>query len=508
MVAIKLENLTKSFGEFKAVDNINLEIKSGEIHALLGENGAGKSTLMNLIFGMYTIDAGNVYINEKKAIIKNPQDAFKLGIGMVHQHFKLVDNFTVFENIVLGDEDKFLNSKKSKEKYKDIEKLIKKYKFNLDLDKKIYDISVAEQQKVEILKVLYKESEILIFDEPTGVLSLTETKELLKIMKQLQSEGKTIILITHKLDEIKQVANKCSVIRRGKIVGEVKVKDIDEAELARLMVGDSVKLFVDRKIAKPQDVVIKLENISYMNTQKIQKLKNINLELYSGSILAIAGVDNNGQKELVESLVGLNKKYTGNIKYYKDGNEINLRDKSVKEINKGIISHVPEDRHRQGLILDYKVDENSIMINYGDKKFSKNSILKKDKIKEFSKKIIKNYDVRTSNNENTKTLNMSGGNQQKLIIGRQIELDADVLVVFCPTRGVDVGAIEFIHTKILEQRDKGCAVLLISMELDEVFALSDRIAVINNGEIVDIVKTDDVGREDVGLLMTGQGGNK
>lgn len=504
MQAVEMKNISKSFGNFKANDKINLVVKKNEIHAILGENGAGKSTLMNLLFGIYNLDEGEIYIDEKLAEIKKPTDAFNLGIGMVHQHFQLIEEFTVLENIILGKEGKVLYGKEYENKRKKLNEIIHQYKFELDLDKKIKELTVGEQQKVEIVKVLYRQSHILIFDEPTGVLTPQETADFLEILKTLKKENKTIIIITHKLNEIKEIADRCTILRKGQKIDVVDVDKINELELASKMVGKSVVLSVDKGETIVGEKVLELENLTYTNNEKITKLKNINLDIYKGKILGIAGVDNNGQAELVEMITGLNKPTSGKIKYIKDGKVELLNNKTIRQINQGIVAHIPQDRQKEGLVLEYDLGENSVLVNYHQKKFTKKGILNKNKIKEYGQKISNNYDVRSSRGIDTHAEELSGGNQQKLIVGREIESGADVLIAFQPTRGVDVGAIEFIHNKLLEEKRKGCAIILVSMELNEIFSLSDDIAVMHDGELIDVVDSAKTTREEIGLLMVGK----
>lgn len=505
MNAVEMKGISKQFGTFKANNKIDLIIEENEIHAILGENGAGKSTLMNLLFGIHTLDEGEIYINQKLVNIQKPTDAFNLGIGMVHQHFQLVEEFTVLENIILGKEGKWLYGKSYQEKRTAVVKIIEKYKFDLDLDKKIKDLSVGEQQKVEIIKVLYRQSNVLIFDEPTGVLTPQETEIFLRILKTLKNEGKTIIIITHKLNEIKEIADRCTIIRQGEKIETVLVSDIDEMGLATMMVGHEVVLSVDKGETIPGEKVLELKDVTYKNGEKVTKLKGINLDIYKGKILGIAGVDNNGQADLVDVLTGLNKLTSGVITYFKDGKEEILNDKNIREINQGIIAHIPQDRQREGLVLEYDLCENSVLVNYHQKNFTRRGILNKNKIKEYGQKISQNYDVRSSKGLDSQAVELSGGNQQKLIVGREIESGADVLIAFQPTRGVDVGAIEFIHNKLLEEKQKGRAVILISMELNEILSLSDDIAVMHDGYVVDVVDANKTSREEIGLLMVGKG---
>ncbi len=504
MEKVKIENLTKKFGNFVALDNINLTVNEGEIHALLGENGAGKSTLMNCLFGFYHLDEGKIFINGNFVDIKNPNIANELGIGMVHQHFKLVKNFNIFQNITLGSEITkgiFLDNKKAK---LEIQNLIDKYNFKLDVSKKISDLSVGQQQKVEILKMLYKKSDILIFDEPTGALTPQETEELLNIILDLKNDGKTIILITHKLDEIKKVANRCTIIRKGKTIDTVDVKSVTNQELAKKMVGRVVNFDIDKKDIKSDEVSLVLDNVNYFDNNKIQRLKNISFDLKKGEILGICGVDGNGQVELVENITGMKNPTNGKIIFKKDNKDINISNKNAKEVNNLKIGHIPQDRHKHGVVLDYTVSQNSILREYDKKPFSKFLILNNKFIKKYSDKLIKEHDIRTPNGSESIVRNMSGGNQQKLIIGRELEENPEILVASQPTRGVDVGAIENIHNKLLKQRSENKSVILFSLELDELIKLCDRIVVMYNGEVMDVVDPKKTSKNEIGLLMVGK----
>ncbi|MFV0288824.1 MAG: ABC transporter ATP-binding protein, partial [Mycoplasmatales bacterium] len=499
-----MEKVTKKFGEFKANDNVNLEVKQGEIHAILGENGAGKSTLMNSLFGLYEIDEGQISINGQVETITSPIKAQQLGIGMVHQHFMLVKTFSVLQNIILGNEPTKLGKLTLKDSSVKLQELDSKFHFNLDINAKVSSLTVGQEQKIEILKVLYKDANIIIFDEPTAVLTPQETEEFLNIMRKLKQEGKTIILITHKLNEIKAVADNCTIIRKGQTIATVKVSEINENELANMMVGKTIDLQVAKAPAQELGNILKIKNLNYQNEAKIQKIKNINLDIKKGKILGIAGVDNNGQKELINCITGVIKPTSGEVMYVKDGQETNLVKKAIKDINKQIISYIPEDRLEEGLIGEYNLAENSVLIQYKTKEFAKLGLLNKSAIAEHATKILKKYDVRSSKGILNKANELSGGNQQKLIIGRQVELDADILVAYQPTRGVDVGAIKAIHEQLVKQRDLGKTIILISMELNEVMSLSDEIAVIHDGEIIDKVDALGITKEEIGLMMAGK----
>jgi len=496
---VEMLNIRKEFPGIVANDNITLQLKKGEIHALLGENGAGKSTLMGMLFGMYMPDRGIIKVNGKEVKISNPNIANDLGIGMVHQHFKLVETFTVTENIILGCEPKKFLSIDIKKAAERIEELSKEYGLNVDPYAKIEDISVGMQQRVEILKMLYRNAEVLIFDEPTAVLTPKEIDDLMSIMKNLVKEGKSIIIITHKLKEIKAVANRCTVIRRGKYIGTVDVKDTSEADMATMMVGREVSFKVQKNESKPTEEVLKIQNLSVKNNKKVLGLKDFSLSVRKGEIVGIAGVEGNGQGELVEALTGIRSVESGAIIF--NGEDI-TKDSIRKRIDKGI-AHIPEDRHKRGLILDYTMEDNMVLKEYKNEPFSKNGLINRIKIKEFSDNIIETFDVRSGEGGNSIARSLSGGNQQKGIIGREIFSNPDLLIAVQPTRGLDVGSIEYIHKKLVEQRDSGKAVLLVSLELDEVLNVSDRIAVVNNGELVGIVNASETDENEVGLMMAG-----
>ncbi|WP_053362180.1 ABC transporter ATP-binding protein [Bacillus sp. FJAT-27251] len=498
---VEMLNIRKEFPGIVANDNISLSLRKGEIHALLGENGAGKSTLMGVLFGMYQPEKGVIKVDGKEVRITNPNVANRLGIGMVHQHFKLVDNFTVTENIILGSEPVKGMVLDIDSAAKKIAELSKHYGLNVDPHAKIEDISVGMQQRVEIMKMLYREAEVLIFDEPTAVLTPVEIKELMKIMKNLIKEGKSIIIITHKLKEIKAVADRCTVIRRGKSIGTVNVAEASEASLAEMMVGRHVSFKVDKKESTPSDVVLKIDGVSVKNNRKVLGVKDVSLEVRKGEILGIAGVDGNGQSELVEAITGLRKVEAGKI--FLKGEEItNLPIKN--RIQKGL-GHIPEDRQKRGLVLDYTMESNMVLEVYNKQPFSQYGLLNMPAIRKYAKNILQNFDVRSGEGAASIARTLSGGNQQKAIIGRELELDPDLLIAVQPTRGLDVGSIEYIHRRLIEHRDKGKAVLLVSLELDEVLQLSDRIAIVNNGELVGEVKASETNENEVGLMMAGVG---
>ncbi|WP_456275436.1 ABC transporter ATP-binding protein [Bacillus sp. AK128] len=496
---VEMLDIRKEFPGVVANDNITLTLRKGEIHALLGENGAGKSTLMGVLFGMYQPDRGKVRVNGEDVKISNPNVANKLGIGMVHQHFKLVDNFTVTENIILGSEPLKGMVMDIDKAAKRIEELSKHYGLNVDPHAKIEDISVGMQQRVEILKTLYRDAEVLILDEPTAVLTPAEIDELMKIMKNLINEGKSIIIITHKLKEIKAVADRCTVIRRGKSIGTVNVREATEASLAEMMVGRHVSFKVEKEESTPGKVVLKIDNISVKNNRKVMGLKNFSIDVKAGEILGIAGVEGNGQSELVEGITGLRKIESGSI-YLNDEEVTHIPIR--QRIEKGI-AHIPEDRQKRGLVLDYKLEDNMVIEVYNKPPFSKNGLLNVSAIREYAKNIIENFDVRAGEGAASLARGLSGGNQQKAIIGRELELNPELLIAVQPTRGLDVGSIEYIHKRLIEHRDKGKAVLLVSLELDEVLQLSDRIAIVNNGELVGVVNALETNENEVGLMMAG-----
>jgi general nucleoside transport system ATP-binding protein len=495
---VEMLNIRKEFPGIVANDNITLQVRKGEIHALLGENGAGKSTLMNILFGLYQPDQGEIRVNGKPVKITDPNVANRLGIGMVHQHFMLVQNFTVTENIILGSEPTKNGKIDIQHAAKEIEELSKKYGLAVDPYAKIEDISVGMQQRVEILKTLYRGAEILIFDEPTAALTPQEIKELIQIMKRLIQEGKSIILITHKLKEIMEVCDRCTVIRKGKGIGTVNVAETNPDELASLMVGREVQFKTQKAEAKPGKEVLIIENLVVHDARNIPVVNGLNLTVRAGEIVGIAGVDGNGQTELIEAITGLRKVKSGSI--YLNGNDItNLPTRKITEMGVG---HIPQDRHKHGLVLDFTIGENIVLQTYYKEPFSKSGILNYQKIYDKAKKLIQEYDVRTPS-EITPARALSGGNQQKAIIAREVDRSPDLLIAAQPTRGLDVGAIEFIHKKLIEERDKGKAVLLVSLELDEVMNVSDRIAVIYEGKIVGVVDPKTTDEQELGLLMAG-----
>ncbi|MDD6794626.1 MAG: ABC transporter ATP-binding protein [Clostridiaceae bacterium] len=498
---VEMLNIRKEFPGIVANDNITLRLKKGQIHALLGENGAGKSTLMSVLFGMYQPEGGKIKVRGKEVKISNPNVANDLGIGMVHQHFKLVENFTVTENIMLGKETKkfgiFLDKKNAAKK---IEELSKQYGLNVDPYAKIEDISVGMQQRVEILKMLYRDAEVLIFDEPTAVLTPQEIEELIEIWKNLVKEGKSIIIITHKLKEIKAAADECTVIRRGKYVGTINVKETSEEEMAKMMVGREVTFKVEKKEAEIGETILEVKNLNVKNNKKVLGVKDLSLEVKRGEILGIAGVEGNGQSEFVEALVGLRPVESGNIVFKNK----DITNESVRERIKDGIAHIPEDRQKRGLVLDYSIEDNMVLQLYNKEPFAnKYGILNREAIRKYSDKIIEEFDVRSGEGSVSIARTLSGGNQQKAIIGREVSLNPELLVAVQPTRGLDVGSIEYIHKRLVAERDKGKAVILVSLELDEILNVSDRIAVVNNGELIGIVNSKDTDENELGLMMAG-----
>ena len=497
---IEMLGIRKQFGDFVANDNITLQLKKGEIHALLGENGAGKSTLMNVLFGLYQPEDGKIRVRGKDVKITDPNVANKLGIGMVHQHFMLVENFTVTENIILGSEPTKAGSINIKDAAKKVQELSETYGLNVDPYAKIEDISVGMQQRVEIIKTLYRGADIIIFDEPTASLTPQEITELMQIMKRLIEEGKSIILITHKLNEIMEVSDRVTVIRKGQGIGTVITAETNPTELAELMVGRQVVFKTEKIASNPKEVVLEIDSLSVTDNRGIEKVKNLNLTVRAGEIVGIAGIDGNGQSELIEAITGLRKVKSGHIKL----NGKNITGLKPRKITESGIGHIPQDRHKHGLVLDFPIGHNIALQTYYKKPISKNGVIDYKKVNEMARTIIQQYDVRSGEGEMSLARSLSGGNQQKAIIGREVERDPDLLIAALPTRGLDVGAIEFIHKRLIEQRDKGKAVLLISFELDEVMNVSDQIAVIYDGYIIDTVNPQETNEQELGLLMAGQ----
>lgn len=502
MYAIEMLGVTKKFGNFYANDNITVKVLDQEIHALLGENGAGKSTLMNLLFGFYQLDGGEIKIAGQTVDIKNPNIANELGIGMVHQHFKLVNTFTVAQNIILGNEPVKNFKVNIKQANIDVQKIIDKYNFGIKATDKISDLTVGQQQKVEILKMLYKDAKYLIFDEPTGALTPQETLELLETIKLLRDSGKTIILITHKLKEIKAVCDNCTVIRRGQSIETISVKDTSEDKMAELMVGRAVSFDVDKENVEVGETLLSVNNVSMYNKAGSKTVDNVSLDVKKGEILGIAGVDGNGQIDLIDGIVGLQKIKEGNVML---GNT-NITNLNVRQRNELKIAFVPQDRQKYGLVLDYTITENAVLKDYHKPPYSKNGLLNFSSMKEKARMLVEKYDIRSNEGIDSRVGDMSGGNQQKLIIAREIESNPDLLITVQPTRGVDVGAIENIHDQILKERSNNKAVILVSLELEEVLKLSDRIAVMHDGELMGIVDAVDATEEKIGRMMAGMRG--
>ncbi|MEK4228795.1 ABC transporter ATP-binding protein [Solibacillus sp. FSL H8-0538] len=500
---IEMLNIRKEFGGFVANNNITLQLKKGEIHALLGENGAGKSTLMNVLFGLYQPEAGEIKVRGESVKITDPNVANNLGIGMVHQHFMLVENFSVTENIILGSEPTKGGIVNVKDAAKDIAALSKKYNLDVDPYAKIEDISVGMQQRVEILKTLYRGAEILIFDEPTASLTPQEIIELMAIMKLLIKEGKSIIIITHKLKEIMEVSDRVTIIRKGEGIGTVVTAETNPNQLAELMVGRQVDFKTEKTEANPTEEVLSIENLVVTDYRAIEKVKGLNLNVRRGEIVGIAGIDGNGQSELIEAITGLRKVKSGTVKL----NGQDITGMKPRKITEAGIGHIPQDRHKHGLVLDFPIGHNIALQTYYQAPISRNGVMNYKKISEKARQVIEEFDVRTGQGEMTPARALSGGNQQKAIIGREVDRNPDLLIAALPTRGLDVGAIEFIHSRLIEQRDNGKAVLLISFELDEVMNVSDRIAVIYDGIIVDTVYPKETSEQELGLLMAGESRN-
>lgn len=527
--AIEMLHITKEFPGIKANDDVTIQLKKGEIHALLGENGAGKSTLMSILFGLYQPDSGIIKKDGKEVKITDPNVATSLHIGMVHQHFKLVEVYSVLDNIILGDEpikeynfsakNKVLNgflkgfSKTMtflnkhifkvidrKKAYDQVVKLSNQYGLFIEPNAKVQDITVGMQQRVEILKMLYRENDVLIFDEPTAVLTPQEISELMEIMKKLASEGKSILFITHKLNEIKEVADRCTVLRKGRCIGTVDVANVTKEELSEMMVGRKVQLIVDKTEAKPKDVVLKVENLVMIDKlHKTNAVNNVSFDVRKGEIVCIAGIDGNGQTDLVYGITGLEQIKSGKVYL----NNVDITNLSIRKRNKVGLAHIPEDRHRHGLVLDYSLEQNLVLQNYFEDRFQKAGFIKFKNIRKYADDLIEKFDIRSGQGSITVARSMSGGNQQKAIVAREIDRNTDLLIAVQPTRGLDVGAIENIHSRLVELRDADKAVLLVSLELDEVMSLSDRILVMHKGEIVGEFNPKEVTAQELGLYMAG-----
>ncbi len=496
---VEMRDIVKKFGDFVANDGINLTVHKGEIHAILGENGAGKSTLMNQLYGMFPPTSGQILVHGKPVVLDNPQKAIREGIGMVHQHFMLVPPFTVTENIVLGMEPvKGIKLDMAKAR-QDVKEISERYGLSIDPDAKIEDISVGMQQRVEIRKALYRGAETLILDEPTASLTPQEITELIHIMHSLTADGKSIILITHKLKEIKASADYCTIIRLGKYIDTVKVADVTENDLASLMVGRKVTFSVEKPPMKAGDLVLDVKDLHGVDYRGVEILKGLSIQVHKGEILGIAGIDGNGQTEMVEIITGLRKATGGQVL-------VNGTDVVNKPPRFGFehgVSSIPADRQRHGLVLDFSVAENMILQNYGQEPFSKKGILDQKAIGQYTQDAMEKYDIRPRDAVRKPARTLSGGNQQKVIIAREVNNDKDLLIAVNPTRGLDVGAIEYVHKYIIEQRNKGKAVLLVSFELDEIMSLSDRIDVIFDGKISGSMTGDQANEETLGMMMAG-----
>ena len=496
---IEMLHITKEFPGIIANDDITLQLRKGEIHALLGENGAGKSTLMSVLFGLYQPEAGEIRKNGQVVRINDPNDATALGIGMVHQHFQLIDVFTVLDNIILGAETTKLGFLQKKEARKKVEALSKKYGLEVDLDAKVEDITVGMQQRVEILKMLYRDNEILIFDEPTAVLTPQEIEELMATMKEFAREGKSILFISHKLNEIMEVADRVTVLRKGKYVGTVNTKDTNKQALSNMMVGRPVQLEVVKDEAHPGETVLKVEHLSVpSHSHKRDAVRDVSFEARAGEILCIAGIDGNGQTELIYGLTGLDKCSAGTVTLCgRDISHASIRHRGEN------MSHIPEDRHKHGLVLDFTLEQNLVLQRFREPQFQHFGFIRDDQVRGYAQRLIEQYDVRSGQGPVTTARSMSGGNQQKAIIAREVDRDKALIVAVQPTRGLDVGAIEYIHSQLVAERDKGRAVLLVSLELEEVMSLSDRILVMYEGEIVGELDPKATTVQELGLYMAG-----
>ena len=495
---IEMREITKVFGEFVANDKINLELRKGEIHALLGENGAGKSTLMNMLSGLLEPTSGEIVVNGQVVKLDSPSKAASLGIGMVHQHFMLVEAFTVAENIILGSELTKNGVLDIARATREINELSERYGLAVNPSAKVADISVGAQQRVEILKTLYRGADILIFDEPTAVLTPSEIDELMAIMKNLVKEGKSIILITHKLDEIRAVSDRVTVIRRGKSIETVEIAGATNADLAEMMVGRSVSFKTEKQEAQPKEVILSIKDLVVNENRGVPAVKNLSLDVRAGEIVGIAGIDGNGQSELIQAITGLRKIESGSVEL-KGQSIVGLHPRQITEMSVG---HVPEDRHRDGLVLEMMISENIALQTYYKEPLSKKGILNYTNIIGYAKQLMQEFDVRAAS-EIVPASALSGGNQQKAIIAREVDRNPDLLIVSQPTRGLDVGAIEYIHKRLIQERDNGKAVLVVSFELDEILNVSDRIAVIHDGKIQGIVTPETTNKQELGVLMAG-----
>ena len=496
---IEMLHITKEFPGIKANDDITLQLKKGEIHALLGENGAGKSTLMSVLFGLYQPEAGEIRKNGVKVEINDPNDATALKIGMVHQHFKLVEVFTVLDNIILGAETTKLGFIQKKEARAKVQALSEKYGLHVDLDAKVEDITVGMQQRVEILKMLYRDNEILIFDEPTAVLTPQEIDELMATMREFAKEGKSILFISHKLNEIMEVSDRVTVLRKGKYVGTVNTSETNKQELSNMMVGRPVQLEVVKDEAKPTDEVLRVEHFSVPSrVHKRNAVDDVSFSVRKGEIVCVAGIDGNGQSELIYGLTGLDKSSGGKVTLCGE----DITHTSIAHRGKNM-SHIPEDRHKYGLVLDFTLEQNMVLQRFQEPQFEKAGFINNAAVREYADELIDKFDVRSGQGAVTVARSMSGGNQQKAIIAREIDRDKPLIVAVQPTRGLDVGAIEYIHSQLVSERDKGKAILLVSLELDEVMSLSDRILVMYEGKIVGEFDPKKITVQELGLYMAG-----
>lgn len=497
---IEMLNITKEFPGIKANDDVTLQLKKGEVHALLGENGAGKSTLMSVLFGLYQPEAGSIRKNGQEVRVKDPNDANYLGIGMVHQHFKLVDIFSVLDNIILGVEPVKSGLLQKSEARKRVLELSERYGLKVDPDARVEDISVGMQQRTEILKMLYRNNEILIFDEPTAVLTPQEIEELMNIMREFKEEGKSILFITHKLNEIMAVADRCTVLRKGKCVGTVNVADTTKEELSQMMVGRPVSFEVEKSAALPGDVVLSVRDMTVPSKlHKKNAVRDVSFDVRAGEIVCLAGIEGNGQTEFVYALTGLERQSQGSLTLC--GKDISRA--TVRARSKDGMSHIPEDRHKYGLVLDYTLEDNLVLQRYWQPEFQNHGFIRFGEVRQYAQQLIDQYDIRSGQGPSTIARSMSGGNQQKAIIAREIDKNPQLLVAVQPTRGLDVGAIEYIHQQLVAQRDAGRAVLLVSLELDEVMNVSDRILVMYEGEIVGEFKPKETTVQELGLYMAG-----
>ena len=498
--AIEMRGITKTFGSVVANKDVDLTLRKGEILALLGENGSGKTTLMNMLSGIYQPDSGEILVDGAPVSIRSPQEAKALGIGMVHQHFKLVECFSILDNIILGVEpckNGFLQKQEAREK---VLALSEKYGLQVDPDALVEDVTVGMQQRTEILKMLYRDNEILIFDEPTAVLTPQEIDELMEIMRGFKKEGKSILFITHKLNEIMAVADRCTVLRKGKCIGTVDIANSSKEELSRMMVGRDVQLQVDKKPANPGEVVLDVENVTMHSAQhKKDAVRDVSFQVHAGEIVCLAGIEGNGQTEFVYGLTGLEKISSGKITL--DGKDITRE--SIRQRSKDGMSHIPEDRHKHGLVLDFTLEQNMVLQRFNEPRFENHGFINNKAVRDYANYLIDKFDVRSGQGAITRARSMSGGNQQKAIIAREVDRDKDLIVAVQPTRGLDVGAIEFIHSQLVAERDRGKAILLVSLELDEVMSLSDRILVMYEGEIVGELDPKKTTVEELGLYMAG-----